>query len=104
MTPAPKTFKVSGTNGSLSLEAKQLATFAHYINQQQFRFVVTQLPHEVTPSLTHRASGLRVASIPFIAIQAAAGDYKVAALSELQRLIERVGEARLASSLRKAEA
>ncbi|MCW3649140.1 hypothetical protein K6Y74_38655 [Burkholderia cenocepacia] len=104
MTPASKTFKVSGTNGSLSLEAQQLATFAHYINQQQFRFVVTQLPNEATPSLTHRASGLRVTKISLTAIQAARGDYKVAAVSELKRVIEHVGEARLASSLRKAEA
>ncbi|MCW3664160.1 hypothetical protein K6L27_39150 [Burkholderia cenocepacia] len=42
--------------------------------------------------------------ISLTAIQAARGDYKVAAVSELKRVIEHVGEARLASSLRKAEA
>lgn len=103
MKLTPKTFKVSDANGS-PLEARQLATFAHHINQQQFRFVVTQLPAEATPSLTHRVSGRRVARISLTEIQAARGDYKIAAIAELKKLIERVGDARLASSLRSAEA
>lgn len=97
----PKTFFVSGPNGKI--EAEQLATFAHYIGGEQFRFVVTKLPHQNEVALTHRISGMRVTVIPQTSIIAAVGDYKVAAISALKALIDRAGEARVASTLRTAE-
>ncbi|MFG7180679.1 hypothetical protein ACGYQ5_14220 [Burkholderia pseudomallei] len=96
-----KTFAVNGTDGQ-KLDAEQLATFAHYIGNEQFRFVVTRLPgqHAV---LTHRASGSKVVEIPYMAQFASLGDYTVAGKAELEKLIARVGAARVASVLRGAE-
>lgn len=94
-----KTFLVADKNGQKTLEAEQLATFAHYIQQVQFRFVVTKLPRANEIVLTHRDSGARVCAIPYNSLIAAAGDHVVAAKGELQKLIERVGEARVRSVL-----
>jgi hypothetical protein len=100
----PRKFMCQAADRSRTLEAEQLATFAHYIQGAQFRFVVTKLPGEVVGSVTHRASGARVCSIPVVSLQASRGDVKVAAVSELKKAIERAGEARVASVLRTAEA
>ncbi|CAJ0901191.1 hypothetical protein R1479_04596 [Ralstonia mannitolilytica] len=96
-----KTFKVAGSDGPI--EAEQLGTFAFYIQNIQFRFVVTRLPGAPTADVTHRASGKRICAIPFIALQAAVGDYIVAAKGELRNLVDRVGEARVRSVLAAAE-
>lgn len=96
-----KTFKVTGPNGAF--DAEQLATFAHYIQGTQFRFVVTRLPGSTIADVTHRASGKKVCSIPHISLQAAVSDYVVAGKSELKKLIERAGEARVRSVLSAAE-
>jgi hypothetical protein len=100
----PRTFMCQAAGGRRTLEAEQVATFAHYIQGAQFRFVVTKLPGEVVGSVTHRHSGNRVCAIPVVSLQAALGDVKLAAVSELKKLIERAGEARVASVLRAAEA
>lgn len=100
----PRMFMCQGPDGGRTLEAEQLATFAHYIQGAQFRFVVTKLPGEVVGSVTHRHSGARVCAIPVIALQASAGDVKVAAIGELEKVIARAGAARVASVLRAAEA
>jgi hypothetical protein len=48
------TFMVKSSDGG-KIEAEQLATFAHYIQQEQFRFVVTRVPGDATVGLTHLA-------------------------------------------------
>jgi hypothetical protein len=100
----PRKFMCQAADRSRTLEAEQVTTFAHYIQNAQFRFVVTKLPGEVVGSITHRASGARVCSIPVVSLQAARGDIKLAAVSELKKVIARAGEARVASVLRTAEA
>ncbi|SPA25913.1 conserved hypothetical protein [Cupriavidus taiwanensis] len=98
-----KTFLVAGTDGSKTIEAEQLATFAHYIQNVQYRFVVTRVPGDNSIGVTHRNSGKRVCTIAYGSVAAAANDYKVAGLSALQALVTKVGEARVASALRAAE-
>lgn len=98
-----KTFLVADSDGNRTIEAEQLATFAYYIQGEQFRFVVTHAPRINTVALTHRTSGKRVAEVPHISIQAARGDYKLAGEGALKALIARVGEARLRSVLAAAE-
>ncbi|WP_186276557.1 hypothetical protein [Burkholderia gladioli] len=100
---ARKEFFVAGTNGERTIMAFQLATFAHYIENIQFRFVVTQIPGAAEVVLTHRNSGRRVCAVPHVSIQAAAGDYVVAARGELEKVIERAGAARVRSVLASAE-
>ncbi|MCM2546163.1 hypothetical protein ACVCII_04195 [Burkholderia glumae] len=99
---ARKEFFVAGLNGR-TIMAFQLATFAHYIENIRFRFVVTQIPGAAEVVLTHRNSGRGVCVVPHISIQAAAGDYVVAARSELKKVIERNGVARVRSVLAGAE-
>ncbi|MDN7919217.1 hypothetical protein QZM99_14100 [Burkholderia gladioli] len=94
-----QTFMVADSNGARTIKAVQLATFAHYIESVQFRFVVTRLPGPKSIGLTHRDSGKRVCDLPDDAIAAAAGDYVVAARAELGKLIQRVGTARMRSVL-----
>ncbi|KGC20292.1 hypothetical protein DM48_7853 [Burkholderia gladioli] len=94
-----QTFMVADMNGGRSIKAVQLATFAHYIEGVQFRFVVTRLPVPSSIGVTHRDSGKRVCELSDDAIAAAAGDYVVAARGELGKLIQRVGTARMRSVL-----
>jgi len=94
-----KTFMVAGQDGQKTIAAEQLTTFAHYIQNIQFRFVVTRMPGDNSVSVTHRDSGKRVCAVPFVAAQASLGDYKLAAQGELKKLIERAGEARVRSVL-----
>lgn len=97
-----KFFNVSGPNGEL-MKAEQLATFTYPIQNVVYRFVVTRLPHGQPVALTHRSSGKRVCIIFDRTIEAALGNMVAAAKLELGRLIERMGEARVASALRAAE-
>lgn len=99
----PTTFMVAGPDGPKSIEAKQLATFAYYIEQVQFRFVVTELPGRL-PDVTHRHSGLRVCGIELTTLSACRNDPLEAGKLALKRIIEAKGEARVASALRAAEA
>ncbi|KWN06343.1 hypothetical protein WT83_27045 [Burkholderia territorii] len=103
MKHQPKTFMVADANRSRTLVARQLATFAHYLEGIQFRFVVTQLPNDQV-RLTHRATGTALTTVEWITLSACRGDHKDAGIHALKELIERVGEARIASVLREAEA
>lgn len=97
----PKTFMVKGADGK-PIEARQLATFAYYLQGEQFRFVVTELPLQL-PGVTHRASGSRVCLLTPLEIQAARGDYADAGKRALKKVIDRAGEARVRSALAAAE-
>lgn len=94
---APKTFMVAGRDGERTIPAEQLATFAHYIQGEQFRFVVTRLPGQAVAKVTHRASGMGVAEIRHSAIVAARLDWAVAGRSAVDELVERLGAARVRS-------
>lgn len=93
-----KTFKIWTPGGWK--EVAQLATFAYYVQGEQFRFVVTKDGGNA-PVVTHRGSGLKVADVN---AATALGDYVVAGKAALDALTEKVGAARLRSSLAAAEA
>lgn len=96
-----KTFSVPLKDGAKG-QAVQLATFAHYVAGKQFRFVVTML-EGYQAAVTHRASGMRVCSIPPTASTRTQVDAKRAGVEALRRLIERVGEPLVAAKLSEAE-
>lgn len=73
------------------LEVDQLATFAHYVQGEQFRFVVLRMPDGET-SLTHRESGKRVAVLPRLTL---AHDYVDAGKRAIEALVKKHGEARV---------
>jgi hypothetical protein len=96
-----KEFMVTKADGT-KMAARQLATFAHYIENVQFRFVVTQLPGEL-PAVTHRASGLKLTGLQVGEIMAARNDHKVAGSVAVDRIVKQHGGARVASKLREQE-
>ncbi len=100
-----KTFGVTATlpDGSrVRIPATQLATFTHYINNIQYRFVVTEMPG-CLPVVTHRASGMRVCEISLTTLAAARHDARGAGILALTGLIEAKGADRVASALQLAE-
>ena len=98
-----KTFKVTSKQGD-TIELEQLATFAHYIQNEQFRFVVTREAPSLPIVVTHRASGKRVANITHSHQMASLGDLVGAAKLAIGELITKAGEARVRSVLSAAEA
>ena len=98
-----KTLKVTSKQGD-TIELEQLATFAHYIQNEQFRFVVTREAPSLPLVVTHRASGKRVANITHLQQMAALGDLVGAAKLAIGELIAKAGEARVRSVLSAAEA
>lgn len=95
-----KTFIARNAAGE-PVEVEQLATFAVSIQGQQFRFVVTR-EGSFPPVVTHRISGAKVCQVGLAG--AATGDWKLAGMAALKRLLGEKGEARVASALRAAEA
>ena len=98
-----KTFKVTTKQGD-TIEIEQLATFAHYIQNEQFRFVVTREAPSLPLVVTHRASGKRVTDITPSQQMASLGDIVGAAKLAIGALIAKAGEARVRSVLSAAEA
>ena len=98
-----KTFKVTSKQGD-TVELEQLATFAHYIQNEQFRFVVTREAPSLPVVVTHRASGKRVTNITHSHQMAALGDLVGAAKLAIGDLVAKVSEARVRSVLAAAEA
>jgi hypothetical protein len=98
-----KTFKVTTKQGD-TIEIEQLATFAHYIQNEQFRFVVTREAPSLPLVVTHRASGKRVTDITPSQQMASLGDLVGAAKLAIGALIAKAGEARVRSVLAAAEA
>ena len=82
-----KTFSVKTTNGE-ALEGEQLATFAHYVQGAQFRFVVLLMP-DGSVSLTERGSGKRVSQLTF------GCDYVKTGKAVIDQLVEKHGAARV---------
>lgn len=98
-----KTFKIKNAKSGELIDAEQLATFAGYVQNVQFRFVVTRLHSLGDVALTHRASTMRVAVVTPSMIQAALGDYAAAGRLALDLLVQSKGAARVAAALRAAE-
>lgn len=71
--------------------------FSHYIAGIQFWFALHDALDHVAKSITHADSGMRVCLLGPTSILAALGDEMLAARSELDRVIDRVGAARLRS-------
>lgn len=94
-----KTFQI--LVGGEKLEVPQLATFTHYLNNVQFRFVVTQAKGDVA-AVTHRASGKRVCAIPDMTMLASLGDAAVAGKRALDALVAQKGGL-VYAALRQAE-
>ncbi|SFD51628.1 hypothetical protein SAMN05216577_1285 [Pseudomonas citronellolis] len=94
-------FKVRTADG-VFVEAEQLATFTHYLQAVQFRFVVTRL-HGGRPAVTHRVSGKWIADIPQSTLAACRGDYRDAGKLVLIDVIRRQGEERVCQALKRAE-
>ena len=96
------TFAVHGNDGPI--QAEQLATFAYYVQNIQFRFVVTRLPGCNVAVVTHRASGKRVTDVPHMLVLSALRDYAAAGRRAMDLLVQKHGEARVRSVLAAAEA
>jgi hypothetical protein len=96
-----KTFKVPSKQGD-TIELEQLGTFAFYIQNIQFRFVVTREAPAFPIVVTHRDSGKRVTDITHSQQMASLGDVVGAAKLALHALIEKAGESRVRSVLSSA--
>lgn len=96
-----KTFKIATQGGSKEVE--HLGTFAYYIKNIQFRFVITREAPSLPPVVTHRMSGRRVVEIKYLEQAASLGDVVGAGRLALDHLIDRVGADRLFDVLRRAE-
>jgi hypothetical protein len=98
-----RTFKITTKQGD-TIELEQLATFTHYIQNEQFRFVVTREAPNFPIVVTHRASGKRVTDITPLQQMVSLGDLVGAARLAIGALIAKAGEARVKSVLAAAEA
>jgi len=91
---------ITTTNGDkLKLTGRR---FSHYVGQYQHWFFLHHSISETGMSVTHYDSGKRVCTVPPMSICAARMDEKAAAKMELDKLIARVGEARVQAVLRSA--
>ncbi len=87
-----KKIAVSSAGSNLTpLEGEQLATFAHYVKGDQFRFLVLRMP-DGEISLTHRDSLKRVRTLPLLTLS---HDYVAAGHRAIDALIEKVGADRV---------
>lgn len=91
----PKTFTVTGANGA-KIEAEQIATFAHYVQNIQFRFVVTRVPGAAEMAVTERTSGKSACKLPVMTLQS---DALEAGKKALDALIAKHGAPRVRSVL-----
>ena len=98
-----KIIQVRGTTPDKSIDAEQLATFTYYVKNVQFRFIVTRLIASGERTVTHRASGLRLATVEPGTVIAALGDYATAGRMVVQSVISQHGANKVFDCLRAAE-
>lgn len=97
-----KTFNIMSENGIIAVQ--QFATFTYYINNVQFRFVVTAATNRSDSfTVTHRHSTKKLTEYSAFELIAACHDHKVAGKSAIIKLINRVGADRVFSVLSAAE-
>lgn len=73
--------------------------FSHYVENVRFWFFLHKEIGGFGQVVTHYDSGKRVLHVPHYAIAAALGDVKAAAKGEIDKLVFRVGGARVRSVL-----
>lgn len=78
--------------------------FSHYVANIQYWFALHDAPDHVAKSITHADSGMRVCLLGPTSILAALGDEMLAARSELDKVITRVGAERIRSVMAGAPA
>lgn len=95
---------VADRNDKKTIEAELYATFTEYVQNVAYQFVVTRAPLEHASRVTHKKSGKSLGLVESSHIAAANFDYKLAGKLALKAILERHGEARVASALRTIEA
>jgi hypothetical protein len=100
---ATRKILVADRSGAKTVEAEHYATFTSYVQGVAYQFVVTRAPGESGSKITHRKSGYSLGPVESSHIAAAAFDYKEAGKLALVAILEKHGEARVASSLRRIE-
>lgn len=100
-----KTYSVATDKGTA--EVKDPHRFSHYVENVRFWFVIHRPLNSVAPGwvVTHQKSGMRVCDIGYAEVVAGVC-LRPAELGRcaIDKLVARVGAARVASKLREAEA
>lgn len=99
-----RTILVADRNDKKTIEAELYATFTEYVQNVAYQFVVTRAPLEHASRVTHKKSGKSLGVVESSHIAAANFDYKLAGKLALKAILEKHGEARVASALRTIEA
>lgn len=100
---ATRTVLVRDQYGNKSIRAELFATFTAYVQGVAFQFVVTRAPGQSGCVVTHKRSGFSLGPVLSAHVAVANFDYKLAGRRALAAIIEKHGEARVASSLRRVE-
>jgi len=93
--------KITTTTGeTVEVEGRR---FSHYVANCRFWFFLHKEVGGNMLTVTHCDSGKRVCGVPHFSVAACLNDSKAAAKMELDKLIARVGEARVRSVLAASE-
>lgn len=92
-----KAFEIVGVGGE-RLACEQLATFAEYVQGEQFRFVVLRRPDTHEINVTHRESTKRVAVISGL-VDRLGVDWVAVGRDEIQKLVTKHGAPKVRSVL-----
>jgi hypothetical protein len=96
-----KTFTIMTAEGPKKVE--QVGTFVEYINNVQFRFVMTREAPSLPIAVTHRISGKRVCEVTNSQLMASLGDVVGAGKLAIHGLIQSKTADRVYAILRAAE-
>ncbi len=96
--PETKMVKVAGTFGAKTLDAELLAKTSKTIGGTRFQFIVTRVPGDKA-QVTDQKSGCSAAEIRRCTLDQCSGDFRKAALREINALIEHHGEDRVKAVL-----
>lgn len=104
MTTTTRTTLVRDRDGNKTLQAELFATFTEYVQGVAYQFTVTRSRGQSGSVVTHKKSGFSMGPVLSSHVAAANFDYKQAGRLALASIVEKHGEARVASSLRRVEA
>lgn len=94
---------VADARGEKTIPAEKFATFTEYLSGTAYQFLVTRELKSSVLKVTHKKSGFSLGPVCSNSIIAAASDYKLAGRLALKAIIEKHGEARVASAVRSKE-
>jgi len=94
---------VRDQHGNRTLEAELFATFTEYVQGVAYQFVVTRSRGQSSSVVTHKRSGFSLGPVLSSHVAASNFDYKLAGRLALAAVIQKHGEARVASSLRRVD-